>query len=221
MVGANVVAPAGEAVREGVITVSVDVVTSESELVDLVLGSYRDVNRAWMRFGWSHLAQAEIVPAVVDDADFRYVDHVASLIALAWVAESFVQIVGGDWELDEFLVPDVVKAGDVDRPWFSEIELGRYCEREQIFVEWHPETSFSLMEAAIADRVPVVKAALVKQVGETVLFVSLVQLSRGQFDLAQDARGRWEDFSSDLVDEVVNGELQVDRLRAWEWLTTT
>ena len=196
---------------------SVDVFAEGSELVDLVLqrgGGYSDVNRAWMRFGWSHLAQAGLLPEMVEDEDWRYVDHAVTLVALAWVAQSFLDVAGGGWELDEVLVPSMVGR---DRPGFALIELGRYCEREDIVAEQWPEPEHELMQEAIGARVPAVKAALRAQVGDAALFVSLVQLSEDEFNLVETSPGQWPSFDADVMSQLLS-ETETDRMHAWEWI---
>lgn len=119
-------------------------------------------------------------------------------------------LVSANREVSE--VPDILGS---DRPWVSEIELGRYCERHRIQAGILPETAYDLLEAAVLDLVPAVRSALVDHLGQTTLFVSLVQASRNEFSV--DVSGTPTSMTPAAVDDVVN-RADPDLHSAFEWL---
>lgn len=186
-------------------------VTEHQELVDRLRGTYPELDQTWLAHSWEAVSASGLDSDGFDDEELDYPRRVIGLCALSLFYARFESmLVSANREVSE--VPDILGS---DRPWVSEIELGRYCERHRIQAGILPETAYDLLEAAVLDLVPAVRSALVDHLGQTTLFVSLVQASRNEFSV--DVSGTPTSMTPAAVDDVVN-RADPDLHSAFEWL---
>lgn len=157
--------------------------------------------RRWVLHAWQVLTDAGLVPHDVDPEHPNYVDHLATLAALAYLAA--------------LVVNDRI---DVEPPAITEgmcgvtdIALGRYAERRGIVATEFPESAYELGQECVEARLNPVVAALAAEVGVHTLFAELwaQRSSESTFPLAPDD-----------LDDILNSGLTADKMAAYEWLSS-
>lgn len=180
---------------------------------------YRD-ERGWVPWAWRALARADEVPALIDEDAEDYPSHLLSLAALGHLFELFREVRDDGDATEE---PDLDLIGEV-RPHLTQIEIGRYSERHDIWDREFPETAYGLVREAIAARTEELRVRLLEVVGEGHLFTSLAITRLPEFVDDDEAAG-WngEPVSETAIDafiaDVLNTDPSSSALRAYAWLS--
>lgn len=185
----------------------------------------------WIPWAWGVLTRAGDVPAVIDDDDLDYASYVVTLAALGRLFDIFQDVADGLNERDTGLETDLT---GYERPYITDIEIARYCERHGYYEEDFPETGTGLFAVAVAARVNRLKTRLLEILGDARLYTSL--FASGEMPEPEDYDYEDEDTadsprpeplgrtaSDDAfdvgIDAVMNGHLTPDKHRSYEWLT--
>lgn len=181
----------------------------------------------WLTWAWGALSRTGRVPIAVDDRDENYVDHVITMCVLGWVYSDFQDVATG---LDGGGASQAEVVGHV-RPQVTEIELGRYCERNGIYDLGFPESCEGLLREAMALKSRSVMVALREGLGLARLFTSLVIAGEGRLmwssdggdeddevDTPESAFPLAPDAFDEHMDAVVNTGIDSGDARAYEWL---
>lgn len=192
------------------------------DLLELVHRAYADVDKDWLTFAWTRLADSALVPRAVTYEHVQYPNQAVALTALGLFATRFLAALQGADDPDVTEVPDLLAGGpgatgDDVRPQITPFELGFYCGEEGVRPEECAPDPNAYLTAAVSARIPAIRAALLEHIGDAALFVSLVQVNRGQF--ASDEHEAPTSLDDEALDTVLNHDTPPDRHRAWEWLT--
>lgn len=200
------------------------------EMLDLVTRqlNYEDQHE-WIRWAWLKLTHSRQTPSTVDEAEPHYTSSLIALCALGYLYDQFCEISSG---LDETGEPSFEIVGD-ERPWITEIELGRYCNANQIYAETWPETAWELVNAAIIDEARTARLQLKKYLSSATLFSSLYLAATTQteadftfaemeYDEEPDSSYEFDVISDEVIesnaDSILNTDVSLEKQRAFSWI---
>lgn len=181
-------------------------------------------NHGWIEWAWAALVRAGDVPEQLDESDTDYVSHVITLVALGYLYEQFHDVYAGT-EGDDELTIEVLSTY---RPYLTDIDVARYCERHRYASMEDLETGRGLLQEAATNRRGELKFRLRELLGDGRFFTSLVVSDwpepEPEFDehdneiqnpspgdpLAEDA---FDHHVADVTSDLSNAE-------AYEWLTS-
>ena len=127
-------------------------------------------NRGWIPWAWAALVRAGDVPEQLDETDQDYAAHVITLVALGYLYERFHDVYAGTDGDDELMIEVLGK----DRPYLTDIDVARYCERHGYASLEDVETGHGLLQEAATNRRVEMKFRLRELLGDGRLFASLV-----------------------------------------------
>lgn len=186
----------------------------------------------WIPWAWGLLVRAGDVPIEIDDDDLDYAFYAVTLAALAHLFDLFQDVSHGLKAEDSG--PGADLTGD-ERPYITDIEIARYCERHGYYEEYFPESGSELFTIAVKAQTAQMKARLLGLLGEARLYTSLSVAGEGPEPQVDDEDE--EDSSADrpdpepaghqnrddafdlAIDSVMNWNLAPDEHRAYAWLT--
>lgn len=142
-------------------------------------------NHGWIPWAWAALVRAGDVPEELDEYDEDYATHVITLVALGYFYEQFLDIYAGTEGDDELLIEVL----GTDRPFITDIDVARYCERHGYASFEDPETGHGLLQEAATNRRVELKFRLRELLGDGRLFTSLVVASWPDPELEFDENG--------------------------------
>src|SRR5699024_6797223 len=105
-------------------------------------------HHGWIPWVWAALVRARDVPEELDETDEDYVAHVITLVALGYFYERFHDIYAAT-EGDDELMIEVL---GTDRPFITDIDVARYCERHGCASLEDVETGHGLLQEATTNR---------------------------------------------------------------------
>lgn len=195
------------------------------EIFDAVVKGidYSD-KRSWIPWAWAALVRAGDVPAVLDDFADDYASHVISYVALGFLYERFQDVYAGAEGDDELMI----EALGADRPYITDIDVARYCERHGYSSLEELETGHGLLQEAARNRRTELRVRLRDILGGSHLFTSLAVASRPDdfFDADEAEEETMVErttgfFAENAFDEYVadvTSDLSVNQVRTYEWL---
>ncbi|QUL77859.1 hypothetical protein [Brevibacterium sp. SMBL_HHYL_HB1] len=180
-------------------------------------------NRGWIPWAWAALVRAGDVPEQLDESDEDYAAHVITLVALGYLYERFQDVYAGT-EGDDELMIEVLGS---DRPFITDIDVARYCERHGYASLEDPETGPGLLQEAAKNRRVEVKARLRELLGDGRLFTSLVISGIPEPEPEYDEDGReietprpGDPLAENAFDDQFAGVTSdLSNAEAYEWLT--
>lgn len=180
-------------------------------------------SHGWIPWAWAALVRAGDVPEQLDESDEDYVSHVITLVALGYFYEQFQDIYAGTEGDDELMIEVLGK----DRPYLTDIDVARYCERHGYASLEDPETGNGLLQEAARNRRVEVWIRLRELLGDGRLFTSLVVAGGPEPEPELDEDGNEIETSSpgdplaeDAFDDHVAGVTSdLSCAEAYEWLT--
>lgn len=178
--------------------------------------------RGWIPWAWAALVRSGDVPAELEEFDDGYASHVITLAALGFLYERFQDVYVGTEGDDELMM---VVMG-TDRPYITDIDVARYCERHGYASLENPETGPGLLQEAVENRRGEVKFRLREILGDGRLFTSLVVAGRPvslpEYDEDGDkceAKSPADPLAEDAFDShVADVTSDLSGARAYEWL---
>jgi len=197
---------------------------SVPDVVDAVIKGidYSD-DRGWIPWAWAALVRAGDVPEQLDENDEDYATHVITLVALGYFYERFQDVYAGTDGDDELMIEVL----GTDRPYITDIDIARYCERHGYASLEEPETGHGLLKEAATIRRTEVKFRLREILGDGRLFTSLVVAGSPEPEPEFDENGEeieippaGDPLAEDYFDRhaaVVTSDLS--GAEAYEWLT--
>lgn len=153
---------------------------SEENVLDDVIDelftywSERDDGR-WARYVWGLLASVGLVPAMLEETDVDFDDHMITIRALALFSDSFntVRETGSDLDVEVRLE---VSAADID-----DMALARWCERREVAPLELPEDRGATLRAALDARLVTLRPMLETALGgPSRLFASMWGQTSGE-----------------------------------------
>lgn len=162
---------------------------------------------------------------------WTYASHVVTLAGLGRLFDIFQDVAHGLNERDTGLETDLT---GYERPYITDIEIARYCERHGCYEKDLPESGPGLLAVAVSARASQLKARLFELLGDARLYSSL--FAAGEAPDPADY-GDEDDDSADIprpeplgrtasddafniaITGVMNWHLTPDKHRAYEWLT--
>lgn len=180
--------------------------------------------RGWIPWAWAALVRAGDVPAELDHFDEDYASHVITLAALGFLYERFQDVYAGAEGDDELMI----EVMGTDRPYITDIDVARYCERHGYASLEDPETGEGLFQVAVESRRVDMKIRLREILGDGRLLTSLVVAGRPIPLPEYDENGEEIEteppgdplaeaaFDSHVAD--VASDLSGEQPRTYEWL---
>lgn len=178
--------------------------------------------RGWIPWAWAALVRAGDVPAELEEFDDGYASQVITLAALGFLYERFQDVYFGT-EGDDELMMEVM---GTDRPYITDIDVARYCERHGYASLENPETGPGLLQEAVENRRGEVKFRLREILGDGRLFTSLVVAGRPDSLPEYDEDGdkcETESPADPLAEDAFDSHVayvtsDLSGARAYEWL---
>lgn len=196
----------------------------EDALDAVIKGIGYSDDRGWIPWAWAALVRADDVPAELDEFDYDYPSHIITLTALGFLFERFQDIYAGT-EGDDELMMELM--GN-DRPYITDVDVARYCERHGYASGECPETGDGLLQVAVESRRVEVKFRLREVLGDSRLFTSLIVAGRplplpeftddGE-EIETESLG--DPLAEDVFDSYVadvTSDLSGNQPQAYEWL---
>lgn len=182
-------------------------------------------NHGWIPWAWAALVRAGDVPEQLDESDAEYVSHVITLVALGYFYEQFHNVYAGTEGDDELMVGIL----GTYRPYLTDIDVARYCERHGYASLEDLETGHGLLQEAATNRRVELKFRLRELLGNGRLFTSLVVSGLPEPDAEFDEDDnevktslRVDPLAKDAFASYVAGVTSdISNAEAYEWLMGT
>lgn len=197
---------------------------SAPDVVDAVIKGidYSD-NHGWIPWAWAALVRYGDVPEHLDESDKDYAAHVITLVALGYFYERFQDVYAGTAGDDELMIEVL----GTDRPFITDIDVARYCERHGYASLEDVETGHGLLQEAATNRRVEIKFRLRELLGDGRLFTSLVVAGGPEPEPEYDEDGEeietapaGDPLAEDAFDGHVAGVTSdLSGAEAYEWLT--
>lgn len=177
----------------------------------------------WIPWAWAALVRAGDVPEQLDESDEHYATHVITLVALGYFYERFQDVYAGTEGDDELLIEVL----GTDRPFITDIDVARYCERHGYASLEDPETGHGLLQEAVTNRRVELKFRLREILGDGRLFTSLVVAGHPSAEPEYDEDGEdieTEPYGDPLAEDAFDSHVadvtsDLSGARTYEWLT--
>ncbi|MGK4186586.1 hypothetical protein AB0X98_00150 [Rothia koreensis] len=138
----------------------------QAELLDSIRSQMNWAENGWIVWAWTQLDRHE---AGCSNSEADHVEDIILIAALGHLYEHFQELNSGLNGLDEVIVDPL----GADRPFVSEIELARVCERNGLEPLFYPETAVGLVQLAVPHFADVARKRLKELLGTARLFTSL------------------------------------------------
>lgn len=204
-------------------TLSSHMVLVPDVFVEVSKGIEYSDNRGWIPWAWAALVRAGDIPEQLDETDDDYVSHVITLVGLGYLYEQFHDVYAGT-EGDDELTIEVL---GTYRPYLTDIDVARYCERHGYASLEDLETGHGPLQEAATNRRVELKFRLRELLGDGRLFTSLVVAGLPEPDSEYDGDGNEIEPAlrvDPLAEEAFDGYVasvtsDLSNAEAYEWLT--